>query len=101
MRSQTSYLDMWIYNADLDLFQFKHKQTIKNLYKFSSTQKTTYHNALKLKTALINLFGDRRCRDPMVVGFTTTCEISVYHHCRCEFEYCSWHGILYVLLCDR
>ena len=28
-----------------------------------------------------------RCnRDCMVVRFTTTCEISAYHHLRCEFE---------------
>jgi hypothetical protein len=30
----------------------------------------------------------RRGRDRMVVGFTTTCAISVYHHQRFEFEYC-------------
>jgi len=28
--------------------------------------------------------------DPMVVGFTTTCSISAYHHCSCEFECHSW-----------
>ena len=28
----------------------------------------------------------RRCRDCMIVGFTTTYAISVYHHKRCEFE---------------
>jgi hypothetical protein len=27
----------------------------------------------------------------MVVGFTTTCAISSYHHWSCEFESCSWH----------
>ena len=33
--------------------------------------------------------GDRRCRDRMVVGITTTCVISAYHHLSCEFESCS------------
>ena len=28
----------------------------------------------------------RRGRDRMVVGFTTTCAISVFHHKCCEFE---------------
>ena len=27
-----------------------------------------------------NITGDRRSRDHMVVGFTTTCAISAYHH---------------------
>ena len=31
---------------------------------------------------------DRRGRDHMVVGFTTTYAISAYHHLRCEFEPC-------------
>jgi len=26
-------------------------------------------------------------RDRMVVGFTTTCVISAYHHLNCEFEF--------------
>jgi len=34
--------------------------------------------------------GCRRDRDRMVVGFTTTCSISTYHHWYCEFE--SWSG---------
>jgi hypothetical protein len=29
-------------------------------------------------------------RGRMVVGFTTTCAISVYHHLSCEFEPRSW-----------
>ena len=28
----------------------------------------------------------RRDRDRMVIGFTTTCATSAYHHNRCEFE---------------
>jgi hypothetical protein len=30
---------------------------------------------------------DRRCRDRMVVGFTTTYAISAYHHWCCEFDF--------------
>jgi len=30
--------------------------------------------------------GGHHGRDPMVVGFTTTCAISVYHQQTCEFE---------------
>jgi hypothetical protein len=37
----------------------------------------------------------------MVVGFTTTCVISTYHHWNCEFEPRSWRGILDTTLCDR
>ena len=29
----------------------------------------------------------------MVVGFTTTCAISAYHHWSCEFEPRSWRGV--------
>jgi hypothetical protein len=32
----------------------------------------------------INIF--HRCRDRMVVGFTTNYAISAFHHYRCEFE---------------
>jgi hypothetical protein len=36
----------------------------------------------------------------MVVGCITTYAISAYHHLRCEFESCSWRGILDITLCD-
>jgi len=36
-----------------------------------------------------------------VVGFTTTCSISAYHHLCCEFESCSWRGVLDTTLCDK
>jgi len=36
--------------------------------------------------------GRRGC-DRMVVRFTTTYAISVYHHWFCEFESRSWRGI--------
>jgi hypothetical protein len=36
-----------------------------------------------------------------VVGFTTTCATSVYHHWSCEFEPRSWRGVLDTTLCDK
>ena len=37
----------------------------------------------------------------MVVGFTTTCSMSVYHHESCEFKSCSWRGVLNTTLYDN
>ena len=37
----------------------------------------------------------------MVVGFTTTYAISVYHLQSCEFEPLSWRGVLDITLCDK
>jgi hypothetical protein len=37
----------------------------------------------------------------MVVGFTTTCAISAYHHYSCEFEPSSWRGVIDTTLCDQ
>ena len=39
--------------------------------------------------------------DRMIVGFTSTCVISAYHHQRCEFELSSWRDALDTTLCDR
>ena len=44
--------------------------------------------------------GRRGC-DRLVVGFTTICAISAYHHLRCEFEPCSWRGVIDRTLCDK
>jgi hypothetical protein len=43
----------------------------------------------------------RRGRDRMVVGFTTTCEISACHHYSYELEPRSWRGVLDITLCDK
>jgi len=43
----------------------------------------------------------RSGRDRMIVWFTTTCAISVYHHLTCEFESRSWRGVLDTALCDK
>ena len=45
--------------------------------------------------------GRRRGRDRMVVGFTTTRAISVYHHKSCEFEFRSRRGVLDTKLCHK
>ena len=37
----------------------------------------------------------------MIVGFTATYAISGYHHQSCEFEFCSWWGVLDTTLCDK
>jgi hypothetical protein len=37
----------------------------------------------------------------MVVGFTTTCAISAYHHWSCEFEPRLWRVVLNTTLCDK
>ena len=42
-----------------------------------------------------------RGHDRMVVGFTTTCAISAYHHLSCEFEPRSWRGVVDTTLCDK
>ena len=39
--------------------------------------------------------------DRMVVGFTTTCAISTYHHYSCEFKTRSWWGVVDTKLCDK
>jgi hypothetical protein len=39
--------------------------------------------------------------DRMLVGFTTTCAISAYHHLRCEFEPRSWLGVFDTTLLDK
>jgi hypothetical protein len=50
---------------------------------------------------IIKCLGDRRVRDRMVVGFTTTSAISAYQHYSCEFEPRSWRDVLDATLCDK
>ena len=40
-------------------------------------------------------------RDRMLIGFTTTCAISAYHHLSCEFEPHSWLGVFDTTLLDK
>ena len=37
----------------------------------------------------------------MVVGFTTTCAISAYHHSSYKFKPSSWRGVFDTTLCDK
>ena len=57
----------------------------------------------RIAVVYYNLFMIRSHRgcDRMVVGFTTTCATSAYHHQICEFESHSWRGVLYTTLCDK
>ena len=51
---------------------------------------------------MIPIYTWGRCaREHMVVGFTDTCAISVYHHLSCEFKPRSWRGVLDTTLCDK
>ena len=52
-------------------------------------------------TLQIVLHGGRRGRNRMVVGFTTTCVSSAYHHQSCEFEPRLCRGVLDTILCDK
>ena len=45
--------------------------------------------------------GGHCCRDLMVIWFITVSAISAYHHLCCEFEPCSWQGVLDTTLCDK
>ena len=52
------------------------------------------------QTANQNVRGGRRGRDRMIVGFTITYAISVYHHRCCELESRSGRGVQhYVIKC--
>ena len=42
-----------------------------------------------------------RGHDHNVDGFTTTYAICAYQHYICEFEPCSWRGVLDTTLCDK
>jgi len=57
-------------------------------------------NLIKYRHQELILRWDSRGRDCTVVGFTTTCEISAYHHQSSEFEPRSWRGVLHTTLCD-
>ena len=47
-----------------------------------------------IKNRITHFYRGHRGRDRLVIGFTTTCIISVYHHYNCKFEPCSWRGVL-------
>ena len=55
-------------------------------------------NHLFILIVMSNRVGSRRGRDHMVVGFTTTYAINVYHHWCCEFESRSGQGVQYYVI---
>ena len=63
-------------------------------------------NKMQWSTAVVVLdsywsqnWGCRRGHDRIVVGFTTTCVSSFYHHLSCKFVSSSWRGVLDT--CDK
>jgi hypothetical protein len=51
---------------------------------------------------IIYCFGGSRGRDRVVVGFEkNACAIGAYHDYSCEFEHCTWRGVLDTTLCDK
>ena len=57
--------------------------------------------AYQVKVSIFMVDLKSRCRDRMVVGFTTTYAISAYHHWWCEFESRSGQGVLDTTWCDK
>jgi hypothetical protein len=58
-------------------------------------------NLILIRLQYIRLKRGCSVRSHMVVGFTTTCAISVYHHLSCEFKSRSWRGVLETNSCDN
>ena len=56
-----------------------------------------------ISTFKYSMYQVRGChgRDRMVVGFTTTCAISAYHHWSCKFEHSLWQGVLDRTICHK
>jgi len=63
--------------------------------------KIGYEYFWRLREIVLSIYRGRRGRNRMVVGFTTTCAISVYHHWCCKFEFRSCRGVLDTTLCDK
>jgi hypothetical protein len=65
--------------------------------------KVSWHFLILKCYLLKQVISSRGCRDQycMVVGFTTTYAISVYHQYCCKFESHSWWGVLDTTLCDK
>ena len=61
-----------------------------------------YFKTITLSTsAFLGCREGHRGHDRMVVRFTTTCAMSAYHHKSCEFEPCSWQGVLDTIIGDK
>jgi hypothetical protein len=72
-----------------------------SLYKLSFHNVFTsgnLHNLFHKKQKLALILRDRRGRDHMVVGFTTTYAICAHHHWCCEFESRSGRGVQHYVI---
>ena len=67
----------------------------RQLFQWVSTMK------IQLSVGLVQSGHHFRGCDHMVVGFTTACALSSYHHKSCEFKHCSCRGVLNTTLCDK
>ena len=64
-----------------------------------SLTKRLYTNVILMPSLVLHkVFWGRRGRDRMVIGFTTTYSISVYHHWCCEFESRSERGVQHYVI---
>jgi hypothetical protein len=81
----------------------RHCQTLYNMKLFPVRPKTRariFKVNIQVKVNTFECRG-RSGRGRMVIGFTTTCAISAYHHQSCEFEPHLWRGELDTTLCDK
>ena len=66
----------------------------ENWYTTKNSEFTVYSYCFNL-TYLVCLY------DPIVVRYSITYGISVYHYQRCEFEFRPWGGVLDTTVCDK
>jgi hypothetical protein len=77
-------LDVLMIKIDgMFLFYIKHKLTTYKCKRFVDCCTSLFKKKL-----YIYIYKGLSCCDRMVVGFTTTCAISAYHHVSFEFESC-------------
>jgi hypothetical protein len=67
----------------------------------SNVVNTLTYSYIQTLVLPLNEQSERRGRDRMVVGFTTTYAITAYHHQNCEFESRSSRGVLDTTICDK
>ena len=67
-----------------------------NKYHCRNSSKIQNKNVVLTICGLVQWW-DRRGHHRMIIGFTTTCAISAYHHKSCEFK----QGVLDTKLCDK
>ena len=78
-------------------FVFVINPCLENTVKYCKRQEQIINNKHLIITQCHWLKMDRRGRDRMVVGFTTTYAISAYHNWYCEFKYRAERGVQHVI----